>query len=97
MVAFANEACNLEKIRGGLDIIKEMCVEICDTAELIKEYVKSGFLGKFLSSLDQRDFDPDGLADQFERSSPLYQTICQRGLQPAKLVSYISTTNLIGR
>jgi hypothetical protein len=46
MVAFANEACNLEKIRGGLDIIKEMCAAICDTAELIKEYIKSGFFGK---------------------------------------------------
>jgi hypothetical protein len=48
MLAFANEACDLGKIRGGIDIIKEMCNAVCDAARLIEEYVQSGFYGNFV-------------------------------------------------
>jgi hypothetical protein len=43
MLAFANEACDLERISGGLDVIKEMGLSVQEGAKLIEDYMASPF------------------------------------------------------
>jgi hypothetical protein len=46
MLAFANEACDLEKIKGGIDVIREMGLAVQDSARLLQDYIKSPFIGE---------------------------------------------------
>jgi hypothetical protein len=43
MLSFANEARQLQQIKGGLDVIKEMGLAVQDGARLIDDYMKSPF------------------------------------------------------
>jgi hypothetical protein len=43
VLAFGHEACDLQEIKGGLDVIKEMGLAIQDCAKLIQEYIDSPF------------------------------------------------------
>jgi hypothetical protein len=43
MLAFANGARNLESLKDGIDVIKEMGLAIQDCAKLIIDYTKSPF------------------------------------------------------
>jgi hypothetical protein len=43
MLAFANEASDLEQIKGGIDVIKEMGFAIQDGSQLMEDYIKSPF------------------------------------------------------
>jgi hypothetical protein len=66
MLAFANEACTLEKIKGGIDIIKEMGLAVQDVAKLIQDYISSPFFRAyhfFLKLIFSRSYEI------FERAS----------------------------
>jgi hypothetical protein len=60
VLAFATEACTLEKLNGGIDVIKEMAIAIQDCANLINDYIKSPFFREFLrTSILYFEFEPD--------------------------------------